>query len=121
MLLGLSACAPVITTGDGERIRVSSADFREYAEQVFRTHNSVTTSMAYAIDDLEEANGSDEYREQLIDADDRMMQACAPLDEMVIARRDSRKVSVKEMVKTAELIPDCEAATRAAASMIPND
>ena len=77
--------------------------------------------MAYAIDDLEDSAGNDAYRQQLIDADDRMMQACAPLDKMVISRRDNRKVGVKELLRTAELIPDCEAATREAASLLADD
>ncbi len=91
-LLGLPACTPYVVTGDGERIRANSAAFREYAEQVFRVHNEVTTSMAYAIDELEGADGTDEYRERLIAADDRMMQACATLDELALARRDGRKI-----------------------------
>ncbi len=120
-LLGLSACAPYIITGDGERIRADSADFREYAERVFREHNDVTTSLAYAIDDLENTVGAREYRQQLLDADDRMMQACSALDEMVIARRDNREISFAAQKRAAELTPDCEAATRTAASLIPDN
>ena len=121
-LFGLFACAPYIVTGDGERIRADSTDFRDYAERVFREHNNVTTLLAYAIDDLEVTDGIHDPREheQLLEADDQMMQACSTLDEMVIARRDNREISLTALKRTAELIPDCEAATRAAANLIPD-
>lgn len=114
----MPACAPYVVTGDGERLRAGSAEFREYAERVFRMHNEVTTSMAYAIDEFEDTDGTDEYHEQLIDADDRMMQACSALDELALARRDGRKVSMKKLLETAERIPGCETASREAASLI---
>jgi len=87
--------------------------------------------LAYAIDELnitegdntagDNTAGAREYRQQLLDADDRMMQACSALDEIVIARRDNRKTGLQAMKRAAELIPSCEAATRSAASLISDD
>jgi hypothetical protein len=105
-------------TGGGERLRSTSAEFRAYAEQVFRTHNDVTTSMAYAIDDLEGAADADRRREGLIDADDRMMRACSGLNEIASARRDNRTVSLKKRAAAAKRVPDCELASRDAADLI---
>ena len=46
--LALTGCATTVTTVQGQRLRTTSPEFRSYAEEVFRAHNEVATSLAYA-------------------------------------------------------------------------
>jgi len=117
-LTGLTACAPLVTTADGTRIRTNSAEFRDYAAQVFRVHNEITATLAYTLDELESSGEHSEAVAHLIDADDRMQQACYAVNEIAIARRDDQKVSLRQLKRAAELVPDCENATLEAKKLI---
>ncbi|MDH3510120.1 MAG: hypothetical protein OER85_04605 [Gammaproteobacteria bacterium] len=117
-LTGLTACAPLVTTADGNRIRTNSAEFRDYAAQVFRVHNEITATLAYTLDDLESSGAHSEAVARLIDADDRMQQACYAVNEIAIARRDEQKVPLKQLKRAAELVPGCENATLEAKKLI---
>ena len=117
-LAGLTACAPLVTTADGTRIRTDSAEFREYAAQVFRVQNEVTATLAYTLDELESSGQRGEAVARLIDADDRMQQACYAVNEIAIARRDDQKVRMKQLKEAAKLVPTCENATLEARKLI---
>ena len=117
-LAGLTACAPLVTTADGTRIRTGSAEFREYAAQVFRLQNEITATLAYTLDELESSGQRGEAVERLIDADDRMHQACYAVNEIAIARRDDQKVRMKQLKEAAKLVPACENATLEAKKLI---
>jgi hypothetical protein len=116
--LALMGCATVVTTAQGQRLRTNSGEFRDYAEEVFRTHNEVATSLAYALDDVEAAGPNTGPYQRLANADDRMMKACSPLDELAVARRDNRQVSLRQLTAMARSVPDCERATLAAQASI---
>ena len=104
-LAGLTACAPLVTTADGTRIRTDSAEFREYAAQVFRLQNEITATLAYTLDELESSGQHGEAVARLIDADDRMQQECFAVNEIAIARRDDQKVGLKQLKEAAKLVP----------------
>jgi hypothetical protein len=111
-------CALYVKTNDGNLVRTTSAEFNDYAAQVFRLHNEVTTTLAYALDDLEFSDEDDGAFNQLIEADDRMLQACSAVDTVAVARRDGEKVSLKQLNTAAKFIPDCEKATLEAQDLI---
>jgi hypothetical protein len=117
-LVVMPGCTLYIKTNDGNLIRTTSAEFNEYAEQVFRLHNEVTTNLAYTLDEIEFSGEDDEVFNGLIEADDRMLQACSAIDKVAVARRDGEKVSLKQLNTAAKFIPDCEKATLEAAKMI---
>ena len=79
-----SGCATV-ATADGERLRLASADFREYVERVFREQNRVADELAFAL----EAPGAE--RGELGGAEQRLLDACAGVNELATARRDERR------------------------------
>jgi hypothetical protein len=114
----LPGCALYVKTMDGDLIRTTSSEFNDYAAQVFRLHNKVTTDLAYALDEIEFSNSEDSAFQELINADDRMLNACSAVDEVAIARRDGEKVSLKQLNTAARFIPDCEKATLEANKLI---
>ncbi len=119
-LLVLASCAPDITAANGDRMRANSPEFRDYARQVFEMHNEAVTKIAYALDDLEfDPDQIDRYN-GIVDADDRMMDACAELNKLAIARRDDKQLGLSELARVASSIPDCERATAQATQLISN-
>ena len=108
----------LIRTTDGNLIRTTSAEFNDYAARVFRLHNEVTTNLAYTLDEIEFSGEDDGAFDRLIEADDRMLQACSAVDEVAVARRDGEKVSLRQLNTAAKFIPDCEKATLEAEKLI---
>ena len=100
-----------MTTADGRRLGVASADFRDYVERVFRAQNDVATELAFAI----EAR-TDEPR--LAAAEDALLAACTQLNALAAARRDGRRLGAAERLAGARSAPDCERATSAARAVV---
>ena len=119
-ILVLAACAPYITAANGERMRANSQEFRDYARQVFEMHNDAVTRIAYALDDLESDPDQIDRYNGIVDADDRMMDACAELNKLAIARRDDKQLGMSELAGVASSVPDCERATAQATRLISN-
>ncbi len=117
-LLVLSGCAPYITAANGDRMRANSPEFRDYARQVFERHNEAVTTIAYALDDLESDPDQIDRYNGIVDADDRMMDACAELNKLAIARRDDKQLGMSELAGVASSVPDCERATAQATRLI---
>jgi len=112
LLLILSGCAAV-PTADGQRLSLRSAEFREYVERVFREQNRVADAVAFALD----APG--EQDAQLAAAEQELLAACAGVNELATARRDERRLDMRDSLRAARSVPDCERATRAADARLP--
>jgi len=112
LLLILSGCAAV-PTADGQRLSLRSAEFREYVERVFREQNRVADAVAFALD----APG--EQDAQLAAAEQELLAACAGVNELATARRDGRRLDMRDSLRAARSVPDCERATRAADARLP--
>jgi hypothetical protein len=110
-LLCSSGCATV-STADGERLRLSSIGFREYVERVFREQNRVADELAFAL----EAPGAE--RGELGGAEQRLLDACAGVNELATAQRDERRLGIRRSVASARSVPACERAAREAARLI---
>ena len=108
----LSGCAAV-PTADGQRLSLRSAEFREYVERVFREQNRVADAVAFALD----APG--EQDAQLAAAEQELLAACAGVNELATARRDERRLDMRDSLRAARSVPDCERATRAADARLP--
>ena len=110
VLLGLPGCAAV-PTADGERLRLGSAEFRDYVERVFREQNRVADAAAFAL----EAPGSNA---ELAAAEQDLLAACAGVNELATARRDERRLGMRDNVRAARSVADCESAARALAAQL---
>jgi hypothetical protein len=110
-LLALGGCASVSTV-DGTRLALGSDEFRGYVERVFREQNRVADEVAFA---LEEPDGA---REPLAAAEQRLLEACAGVNELATARRDQRRLGMRGSLRAARTVPRCEGETRAAAAAL---
>jgi hypothetical protein len=110
--LGSFGCATAVSTADGERLRLSSADFREYVERVFREQNRVADELAFAL----ETPAAE--RAELIGAEQQLLDACAGVNELATARRDERRLGVRRSASSARTVPACERAAREAARLL---
>jgi hypothetical protein len=110
-LICTSGCATV-STADGERLRLASADFREYVERVFREQNRVADELAFAL----EAPGAE--RGELGGAEQRLLDACTGVNELATARRDERRLGMRRSAQNARTVPACERAAREAARLM---
>jgi hypothetical protein len=107
-LLLLGGCAAV-PTADGERLRLTSPEFRAYVERVFREQNRVADELAFAL----EAPGG---RAELAAAEERLLAACAQVNELATAQRDETALGMRASVRAARTVPGCEEAAREAAA-----
>jgi hypothetical protein len=112
-LFAVAGCA-AIQTGDGERLAPTSPAFRAYVERVFREQNRVATEVAFAL----EAPGE---HAQLIAGEQRLLEACAGVNQLATARRDERRLGARRSLAAARTVPACEEATRAVAALLTGE
>jgi hypothetical protein len=108
--LALQACA-VVSTADGQRLRMTSPEFRAYVERVFREQNRVADEIAFA---LEEGPSQGDR----LAAEQRLLEACALVNELATARRDDRRLGAGDSARAARTVPACEDATRSVAALL---
>jgi len=112
LLLILSGCAAV-PTADGQRLSLRSAEFREYVE---RERDRVRDAVLLAKHALDAPGEQDA---QLAAAEQELLAACAGVNELATARRDERRLDMRDSLRAARSVPDCERATRAADARLP--
>lgn len=108
---GLPGCAGSLTAADGQRMRLQSDEFAQYAERVFRLQNEVLDSLTFALDEH-----ADEM--SLSAAEDEVLGACAGLNDMAVRRRSGGGQRPLRDLRAARAVPDCEVAAHAAARLL---
>ncbi|MGQ0657231.1 MAG: hypothetical protein ACT4NU_03915 [Chromatiales bacterium] len=112
-----TACATVTTTTPtGERLVRSHEEFSDYVEQVFRFQNRVGSDLItyYELS----GDSSREPGADLMAAEERMVQSCRYLYEVVMAHIEGREPGLDLKMKLVDTITDCEYATRDLAHLI---
>jgi hypothetical protein len=104
----LSAGCAAVTTAGGQRLALASPEFAEYVEQVFRRQNRVATELAFAIEDAAAAGRG--APAAWLAAEDELLAACAGLNELATARRDARRVGLRQRAAAARTASRCETA-----------
>src|SRR5688500_10321089 len=110
-LVPLAGCAAVATV-DGQRLKLTSEDFRAYVERVFREQNRVADELAFALEAPRDG------RSYLASAEQRLLEACAGVNELATARRDELRLGLRRNLSAARTVPQCEATTRSAADSL---
>ncbi len=105
-------CATV-TTVDGQRLGLASAEFASYVERVFREQNRIADALAFALE------GDAAGRADLMEAEQSLLTACAGVNELATARRDGEGLGLKRSATNARSVPTCERAAQAAARLLP--
>ena len=111
VIVCLSGCAAV-PTADGEKLRITSAEFRDYVERVFREQNRVADEVAFAL----EAASSPSV--DLEEAEQELLAACEGVHALATARRDQRRLGMRASVRAARTVPGCERVTRSVDSRV---
>jgi hypothetical protein len=110
-LLTLAGCT-ALTTADGQRLKLTSDEFRGYVERVFRAQNQTADELAFAL----EASGG--ARAELVMAEQQLLEACSGVNELATARRDERRLGMRRSVNAARTVPQCERVTRDVAALL---
>lgn len=103
----LGGCATTIETLEGERLRIDSPQFRDYALGVFKRNNSTLTTL---FDVLEQVDDADAAR--LDQAELRMIEACETLNSAAAAQRDGKKLGVRILRTISSTVRPCDEATQ---------
>ncbi|HLF11619.1 MAG TPA: hypothetical protein VJA26_10410 [Gammaproteobacteria bacterium] len=106
--LAASGCAGAVMTAAGQRLAITSPEFRDYVERVFRQQNQIATELAFAAEDAGE--GADGESAELAAAEESLLAACAGLNQLAAARRDEQHLGRLRQAKAARQAPRCEAA-----------
>ncbi len=103
----LGGCASVeVQYPDGHRTRMSKAQFKAYAERVFRHQNST-------VDRLISINERGELDARLLSAEEAMEEACRPLIALVSAKAERRALALSDKLEMPRAAPACERAVAA--------
>ncbi len=109
----LGGCASVdVHYPDGRRARMSKAEFKAYAERVFRYQNHV-------VDRLISADEQGEPEARLLHAEETMEEACRPLIALVSAKAERRAMQISDKLEMPRATPACEQAVRAVDALLP--
>lgn len=114
-LLALAGCAAVRTV-DGGRLALTSPEFRAYVERVFREQNRVADDVAFALEAAPAAQQA-----QLSAGEQRLLEACAGVNELATARRDAQQLGARRSLRAARTVPACEEATRSVAALLTTE
>jgi hypothetical protein len=99
-------------TADGERLTLTSPEFRAYVERVFREQNRVADQFAFATE------GGRDVPAAVTAAEQSLLDACAAVNELATARRDERHLSVRQRSTAARSVPTCERTMRASVATL---
>jgi hypothetical protein len=105
----LSACA--VHTLAGDRLALTSPEFRDYVERVFREQNRVADELAFALEGASPGGPLDA-------AEDALIGACALVNELATTRRDEVDLDTRTRAKAVRSAPNCERATAAASAAL---
>ena len=101
-----------VLTADGSRLTLTSPEFRGYVERVFREQNRVADQFAFALEGERAAPAAVTAAEQAL------LDACAALNELATARRDERRLGLRQRSAAARSVPDCERTMRVSAATL---
>ena len=117
-LMLLSACATVdVHYPDGHSERMSKAEFKAYAERVFRHQNQVVDRLIRA--DTAFEGQEDEPDARLLHAEEAMEDACRPLIDLVSAKAEGRKLKLADKLEMPSAAPACERAVQDVEALLP--
>jgi len=118
LLVCLSACSAIeVRYPDGHTTRMSKAEFKKYAERVFRQQNRVVDELI-RLDERNVAQGL-EADARLARAEETMEDACRPLIKLVSAKAERRKMKLADKLDMPSAAPACERAVHAVDALLP--
>ena len=112
------ACARIeVRYPDGHVEAMSKAEFKAYAEQVFRHQNRVVDRLIRADTDVESEGLATDAR--LLRAEEAMEDACRPLIGLVSAKAEKRRMALADKLEMPRAAPACDAAVKEVEALLP--
>lgn len=105
-----SACGVTVERpASGDTEWMSEAEFRDYAEQVLRRQNAVQSELMYLLPKLEDTAPA--RYERLIEAEERMLEACHPLVTHAVGRMRGAEIGFLDRLRLPSQTVACEQET----------
>ena len=112
LILLSSSCSTITTyTPDGTAENRSIEEFELYVEEVFRRQNRISTELIMLLIDYD-LNSTEDQHLLLVDAEEKITDACQPLNTMVIMKVENRAIDMSLKFKIVNTISKCEYITR---------
>jgi len=96
---------------------MSKAEFKAYAERVFRHQNQVVDRLIRADDGFDGPDIEPDAR--LLRAEEAMEDACRPLIDLVSAKAERRRLKLVDKLEMPSAAPACDNAVRAVEALLP--
>jgi hypothetical protein len=114
----LGACTQVeVRYPDGRTQTMSRAEFKAYAETVFRRQNRVVDRLIRADVGLGDEGLAADAR--LLRAEEAMTDACRPLIDLVSAKAEGRKMDLLDKLEMPSAAPACDRAVKDLEALLP--
>ncbi len=97
----LSGCTAALSGRYGEYGQ-TKAEFAQYVERVFKMQNSMTSEMMEMTDE----------NEDLVQADQKMQEVCAPLNEYATREKDKLTIAISLLRRVEKSAVACEKAAQ---------
>ena len=97
----LSGCTAALSGRYGENGQ-TKAEFAQYVERVFKMQNSMTSEMMEMTDE----------NEDLVQADQKMQEVCAPLNEYATREKDKLTIAISLLRRVEKSAVACEKAAQ---------
>lgn len=116
IIVMLAGCGSVdVRYPDGQHKRMRKAEFKAYAERVFRYQNRIVDRL------IEADSGADDGQSdtRLLAAEDAMEEACRALIALVSAKSERRAMALADKLHMPSAVPACERAVVAVDALLP--
>lgn len=114
----LAGCTRIeVRYADGHSESMSKAEFKAYAERVFRRQNRVVDRLIRA--DAGFDGDSIEPDARLLRAEEAMEDACRPLIDLVSAKAEGRKLKLADKLEMPSAAPACDRAVQDVEALLP--
>ena len=112
LILLTSSCSTITTyTPDGTAENRSIEEFKLYAEEVFRRQNRISTELIMLLIDYD-IDSKEKQHQLIVDAEEKITDACQPLNTMVIMKVENRDIDMSLKFKIVDSISKCDYITR---------
>lgn len=107
VILLLQGCATVtVQTAGGAEKTMTIEEFEKYTEAVFRRQNRASNQVIMLAEEVDQPT----YK-KLSKAEEKMLEACGPLNEIAARHRDQESVGLMLKLEIAPTIDACDRAT----------
>ena len=107
-LVLVSGCSMTPPRPDDSDAYAYGQDIEGYAEYVFRRQNSISSRIIL----LTVEQSDSERNRKLIEAEERIIDACHPLNRIAIMKAEKRNIGVRLKYRALDSLKECESRTR---------